>query len=238
MTELLISEITLMGSGFCVIGLDRKGQSCCSVRPLPPRGNAWQRFPFIRGDRLCFRLSFIPAATPHVEDRVSTGILGKAGHVPEGDLVAHLRQAELTENLGSLFNCTVHENPWGSGVYVEPNAASRSICGCNVQNVRFQVFPDAVRATVLLPSGEALRDLPLVDRDWNEFIRRVFQETTGANRLQRINRFFNGVIAERVLNNSNRFARIGLSRKHYEKHWLMLDSLFPLPQQNWLHQHP
>lgn len=227
-----------MGSGFCVIGLDRKSQSCCSIRPLPPRGNAWQPFPFIRGDILCFRLSFIPPATPHVEDRVSTGILRKAGHVAEGELVAHLRQAELAENLGRLFNCSVHENPGGSGVYVEPNAASRSICGCDVPNVRFQVFPDAVRVTVLLPSGEALRDLPLVDRDWNEFICRVVQETTGANRLQRINRFFNGVIAERVLNNSNRFVRIGLSRKHNEKHWLMLDSLFPLPQQNWLNQRP
>jgi len=230
MTELLISEITCMGPGFCVIGLEHTGQSCRSIRPLPPVGHAWQAFPFRRGDRLRFSLSHIPVGAPHVEDRVLARILEKTGSVGEGDLVAHLRRAEVAENLSGLFHCAVHENPRGSGIYVEPNAADRSVCGCELQNVKFQVIPPkTVRAALLLPSGEPLRNLPLVDRDWNESIRRIFHETAGANQLHRINRFLNGFIAEKLLNDSNRFARIGLSRPFKGTHWLMLDSLFPLP---------
>ena len=234
MKKLLISEITRMGPGFCVIGLEHEGQAFRSLRPLPPRVNAWRTFPHKRGDILQFYLSTIPNSSPHVEDRFSTGVLGKASEVSEGDLVNYLRQAERAEELKYLFQCPVRENPGGSGMYVEPNSGSRSICGCDLQNIRFRVFPRAVRATLLLLSGETLRDLPLVDRDWNEFIERALQQAPGANRLQRLHRFLNETLATRVLADPKRFARIGLSRLHNKKHWLMLDSLFPLPQPAWL----
>ncbi len=236
MTKLLISDITLMGAGFCVIGLEDQAESLRSIRPLPPGGNAWSRFPYRRGDVLDFDLSFIPIARPHLEDRRSSGSLRKAGQVSEADLVGYLRKAEMAEDLQGLFHCGVRENVRGSGIYVEPEEVSRSICGCPVQNIRFQLLPDAVRATLLLPSGETLRDLPVVDRDWNEFIRRVLQETVGANQLHRTNRLLNGQAAERVLNAGNRLARIGLTRLFNDKHWLMLDSLFPLPEPGWINQ--
>ncbi len=225
-----------MGPGFCVIGLERQGQSFCSVRPLPPWGNAWLVFPYQRGDILQFLFSSIPTVSPHVEDHPSSGVLGKAGQVSEADLVGYLHKAETSENLRGLFKCVINENTKGSGVYVEPDTALRSICGCKVLNVRFQLFPEAVRVTLLLPSGEILRDLSVVDRDWNEYIARVLQKITGANRLDRANRFLNLVMAEYLLNDANPFARIGLTRLHNEKHWLMLDSLFPLPRIAWFDQ--
>ena len=238
MNKLLITDITCMGRGFCVIGLEQVGPAFRSIRPLPARGNAWRRFPYNRGDILHFLLSSLPTAAPHVEDRASTGALAKAGQLPEGDLVGFLRKAETAENISGLLQCTVRENVRGSGIYAEPNLASRSICGCGVQNIRFQVFPDAIRATLLLPSGETLRDLPVVDRDWTGFIRQILRKISGANRLQRANRFLNNLMMERMLNSPNQFARIGLTRLHNEKHWLMLDSLFPAPRVTWLDQLP
>ncbi len=234
MTKLLISDITRMRRGFCVIGLEHKGYVLRSIRPLPPTGNAWRRFPYKRGDVLQFLLSALPTAVPHVEDSASTGIMGKTSQLPEGDLVGYLRRAEVAENARGLFACHVHENVRGSGIFVEPNLASRSICGCEVQNIRFQLFPEAIRATLLLPSGETLRDLPVVDRDWVGFIRRVSRKIAGANRLQRANRFLNGRMMERLFTDTNQFARIGLTRLHNNRHWLMLDSLFPSPQITWL----
>ncbi len=236
MRKLLISDITIMGRGYCVIGLEHREHWFRSVRPLPPRANSWARFPYRRGEILHFLLSLLPTEGPHKEDRPSTGVLGKAGQVSEKDLVGYLRRAEVAENLSDLFGCAVHENPRGSGIYVEPNQGARSICGFEMRNIRIQLFPDAVRATLLLPSGEPLRDLPVVDRDWIEFIGRLLQKTTGVNRLQRANHYLNVGVPEKVLNDPNRFVRIGLTRLHNKKHWLMLDSLFPLPQMTWLNE--
>ncbi|PYV18962.1 MAG: hypothetical protein DMG21_03335 [Acidobacteria bacterium] len=48
----------------------------------------------------------------------------------------------------------------------------------------------------------------------------------------------NGGIRKRVLESPNRFARIGLAgaKEGEEKCWLMLDSLFPQPEESWLAQ--
>jgi len=238
MAKLLITDITIMGPAFCVIGLEHTERSFHSIRPLPPRGNGWAHFPHGRGDVLSFLLSAWPAARPHTEDRPSTGILAREATVAETELVSYLRKAEISENLSGLFQCAVHENRHGTGIYVEPDAAARSICGCEIQNIRFQLFQDANRATISLCSGESLAGLPLVDRDWNAFIELAMRRMQGANRLLRVNRFLNKVLAEKVLNDSLRFARIGLTRLHNEKHWLMLDSLFPLPQKAWLDDLP
>lgn len=234
MTMLLITDITIMGTAFCVIGLEHVDCAFRSIRPLPPRGNGWAHFPYSRGEILRFALSTLPTEGPHTEDRPSTGVLARETVVAETELVSYLRKAEVSDNLCGLFRCVVHENRHGNGVFVEPKTSERSICGCEIQNIRFQLFMDANRATILMPSGESLAGLPLVDRDWNAFIELAMREITGANRLQRVNRYLNNLLVERVLSDPRRFARIGLTRLHNEKHWLMLDSLFPLPQAAWL----
>jgi len=235
LTELILSDITRMGQGYCVIGLERTENGCRSVRPLPPFTESWPApFPFHRGDAIQFDLYPVPVSRPHIEDRRSRGQPRVLRRTSEDELVACLRRAESTANLDGLFGCGVHENVRGSGMYVLPGQGQRSICGCDLNNVRFEFFPDEVRAMILLPSGVVLRDFPLVDRDWRNFIDRAFQQMAGANRLQRVQRFLNGKIAEMLLNTTNPFARIGLTRLHNDRHWLMLDSLFPLPRAAWL----
>lgn len=235
LTELILSDITRMGHGFCVIGLERSENGYRSVRPLPPFTDSWPApFPFHRGDVIQFDLYPVPVARPHMEDRRSQGPPRVLRRVSENELVAFLRQAECSAILDGLFGCGVQENVRGSGIYVLPGQGQRSICGCELNNVRFEVFPEEVRAMLLLPSGVVLRDFPLVDRDWRNFIDRTFEETAGANRRQRVQRFLNSKIAEILLNSTDPFARIGLTRIHNERHWLMLDTLLPLPQTTWL----
>lgn len=118
---------------------------------------------------------------------------------------------------------------------MKPEEAPRSICGCDFQNLRFRLYPDRVRAGLVMVSGETLRSLPVVDRDWNEFIERAVKQIGGANRLQRVQRFLNGRILEKILSSPDRLARIGLARPGPDGAcWLMLDSIFPLPQAGWL----
>lgn len=235
MTELILSDITRMGHGFCVIGLERTENGCRSVRPLPPFADSWPApFPFHRGDVIQFDLNPVPVTRPHIEDRRSRGQPKILRRVSENELVAFLRQAECSADLNGLFSCGVQENTRGSGIFVLPGQGQRSICGCEVNNVRFEIFPDEVRAMILLPSDVVLRDFPLVDRDWRNFIDSAFQRMAGANRLQRVQRFLNSKIAEILLSTADPFARIGLTRIHNERHWLMLDTLIPLPQTAWL----
>ncbi len=85
---------------------------------------------------------------------------------------------------------------------------------------------------VLLP-WEMTVDLPIVDRDWRGFIDRLIQRIEGANHLTRIKRFLNGSVKARLLDHPSRFLRLGLSRPYKERWWLMLDSLFPQPDEEW-----
>lgn len=236
MTDLIISEITLMRPGFCVIGLKRDDQSFRSLRPLPPFGNAWLSFPHRRGEILSFRLAGWPAAHPHSEDHISSGVLKKVGEVTEMELVRHLRQAEAADRVQNLFGCGVHQRRQGGNVCVEPGQGTRSICGCEFSNLRLELVGDHLRAALALPSGETLQDLPVVDRDWNEFVSSAQKRIAGANSVQRLNRFLRTSLMVHVLSEPDRFARIGLSRPFNGGCWLMLDSLFPLPQQAWLEE--
>ena len=238
MTELILSDITRMGPGHCIIGLERVGSAYRSVRPLPRFGNAWPKaFAHKRGERLQFSLSLGSLVQrPHVEDRPSTGAMTTVGAESEEVLVACLRQAELAETVKDLFGCNVHESPrGGAAVWIQPAEAIRSICGASFENVRFRIVGDRLRAALALPSGEALRSLPVVDREWNEFAEEVLRQTQGANQLQRVERFLNRTMQEKLLHSPVLFARIGLTRPDADGHcWLMLDSLFPEPQEEWL----
>jgi len=115
-----------------------------------------------------------------------------------------------------------------------PQEAKRSICGCETQNLRLEIYANELRATLALPSGEVLRDLPVVDRDWRDFIDAALSPTRGANRRARLDRFLNSQFHHKIMSCPHHFIRFGLTRPYHDYCWLMLDTLFPLPRLEWL----
>jgi hypothetical protein len=236
MNKLLITEITRMGPAFCVIGLQHENDRIQSIRPVPSFSNGWQHFPHRRGDILECALTPFPGAKPHVEDRVSTRGFKKLSAVTEAETVAYLRKSELARSMPDLFGCPIHENKKGSGLHAYPQEARRSICGCETQNLRLEICANELRATLALPSGEVLRDLPVVDRDWRDFVEAALAETRGANRTARLERFLNSHFHHKIMSCPHHFIRLGLTRPFHDLCWLMLDTLFPLPNPEWLQE--
>ncbi|HXY26429.1 MAG TPA: hypothetical protein VEI73_17380 [Candidatus Acidoferrum sp.] len=236
MTKLLITEITRMGPALCVIGLQREKETIQSVRPVPSSANGWMYFPHERGEVLECSLVPFPAVKPHVEDRVSTQGFRKAAVIPETEIVTWLRKAEISSSLSGLFGCAVHENKKGSGLNVMPGEAQRSICGCDTQNIRLELCANELRATLVLSSGEVLRDLPVVDHNWRGFVEKALGPERGANRLGRLERFLNSQFHYKILSCPHHFIRLGLTRPYHDVCWLMLDTLFPLPKPEWLEE--
>lgn len=245
-TRLLITEITRMGEAFCVIGLQTDGDRIHSLRPVLSGG--WKQFRHRRGDVIEFSLLPTPGEPPHVEDRRSTRDLRRRGSVDEPDVVNYLRKAECADCLRDLFECSIYANERGSGAYALPREARRSISGFETQNLGLKLLGNklqngvekpVVRAAVGLPSGEVLQDLPVVDRDWLDFIDAALAETRGANRPARLERFLKLKFHYKVMSCPHHFARIGLTRRYREQGnacWLMLDTLFPLPKTEWLEE--
>lgn len=240
MTELLISDITLMQRGLCVIGLERKNENCHSLRPIPPNSTAWKRFPYRRTDRVAFSLRAQPAVAPHIEDRIALNDR-KLGSVTEVELVSYLRRAEVASSVKELFGCGVHPSPRGGpSVYASPSAAKRSICGCEINSVSFsfRFFPEAIRVALALKSRETLDSLPVVDAQWRDFAG-VFakQIRDQADTRSKLQRYFDSFVRNQIMSSPIRFARIGIARPDREGLcWLMLDSLFPLPNERWLEE--
>jgi hypothetical protein len=238
----MLSDITLMGPGYCVIGLEKgEGGSFRSVRPLPPWGFAWREpFPFARGDRVRFHVSRTPVSSPHVEDLKSQGLSRAENPLGEDQLVACLRKAEMANNLQDLFGCGVQTSDRGGrALWVNPDEAGRSICGCEYDNFRFRVFPEpqgySLRAELVTACNERISSIPVVDRDWNRFVAKLVARIQRADPLPLAERFLNRTLAEKIVASPLRFARIGLPRPREGRQcWLMLDSLFPQPQEAWL----
>jgi hypothetical protein len=236
MSELILSEITRMGPGFCIIGLEAASIGYRSIRPLPRYGWAWPAsLPHRRGWRVQCQLVSVSVPPPHVEDRTSSGTLRKLGELAEEGLVCCLRQAEVADHIRDLFGCLLENNRSGRGFFAEPNEASRSICGAELQNLRFLRQDEEIRAELLLRDGGRLR-LPLVDAVWKEFLEQTLNQITGANKEQRANKFLSSSLPRRLLDHPALFARIGLTRPFMGKCWLMLDSLFPQPRVEWLEE--
>jgi hypothetical protein len=235
MSKLLITEITRMGPAFCVIGLQREKEKIQSVRPIAPTGG-WMHFPYVRGDILECSLVSVSPAKPHIEDRLATQGFRKSAGISEPEVVTWLRKAEFSQSLSGLFGCAVHENKTGSGLYVVPGEAQRSICGCETQNLRMELCAGELRATLVLVSGEVLRDLPVVDHNWRGFIDRALATDRGANRVHRLERFLNSQFHYKVLSCPHHLIRLGLTRPYNGVCWLMLDTLFPLPKSEWLEE--
>jgi hypothetical protein len=236
MTKLLITEITRMGPAFCVIGLQHEKERIQSIRPVPAFRNGWPHFPHQRGDILECALAPSPAAKPHIEDRVATRAFEKSSTVAEAETVSYLRKAEMANSLADLFCCAIHENKNGAGLRAMPQEAKRSICGCDTQNLRLELVANELRATLALPSGEVLRDLPVVDRDWRDFIDAALAPSRGANLVARLERFLNSQFHYKIMSCPHHFIRLGLTRPYHEYCWLMLDTLFPLPRFEWLEE--
>jgi hypothetical protein len=236
MTKLLITEITRMGPAFCVIGLQREKEKIRSVRPVTATANSWLHFPYHRGDVLQCDLAPFQGSKPHIEDRVSTSGFEKESTVPEREVVTYLRKAEVAGSLPELFGCVLHENKNGSGLFAKPPEARRSVCGTVTQNLRLELCANELRATLALSSGEVLRDLPVVDRDWRDFIEAAVSVGRGANRLARLERFLNSQFHYKVLSCPYHFIRLGLTRPYHDLCWLMLDTLIPLPRHDWLEE--
>jgi hypothetical protein len=236
MTKLLITEITRMGPAYCIIGLQREKEKVQSIRPVPSTSHGWMHFPYHRGDVLECALAPFPGVKPHVEDRLSTRGFAKATEVGEPETVGFLRKAEEAESLPELFGCAIRENKKGSGLFVQPGEAKRSICGCGTQNLRMEFCGNELRTTVVLSSGEVLRDLPVVDRDWRDFMDAALSPARGANRLHRLERFLNSQLHYKLLSCPHHYVRLGLTRPFHEVCWLMLDTLFPLPKSEWLEE--
>lgn len=242
MPELILSDITVMGAGYCVIGLERLcADSYRSVRPMPPWGFAWREpFRFKRGDGATVQLRPTNVVPPHVEDRQSTGLKSNGQQCDEEQLVECLRKAEVSADLGNLFGCRIQSGSQaGRALWVNPAEAARSICGCEHVNVRFRLFPEPegfnLRGDMVLSSEERISSIPIVDREWRRFVSQLVRRVQRSNPLPLVERFLNRSITMKLLSVPVRFARIGLPRpRGDERSWLMLDSLFPQPQETWL----
>ncbi len=240
--EIVLSDITVMGAGYCVIGLEQTSPDAYrSVRPMPPRGFAWREpFPFRRGDCVRFRPAPVQATRPHTEDLKSSGLIATGRSLNEPELMACLWKAEVSRDLEHLFGCAVQVSQrGGSAVWVNPADAARSICGCTYKNLRFRIFPEPegfnLRAEIVLNSNERLSSIPIVDREWRRFATQVVQRVSRSDRLPFSERFLNKLVQTKLLLMPYRFARIGLPRPRSDQQcWLMLDSLFPQPDDSWL----
>lgn len=233
-SKLLITEITYMGALFCVIGLQRSDSGIRSIRPVSPNFHGWRYFPYRRGDILQCELAQVPGSAPHLEDRFCSAGFQKKASIAEAETVGYLRQAECAGALQELFGCVLYENRRGSGFYAKPYSAKRSICGTETANLQLELCGGELRATAALRSGEVLRDLPVVDRDWLDFVQAALAPPRGPNRQARLERFLNSQFHYKVLSCPHHYVRLGLTRPYKDVCWVMLDTLFPLPSSEWL----
>jgi len=241
MPELILSDITVMRQGYCAIGLESIGSDRFrSVRPMPPTGYAWRDpFPYKRGDRVRFTPIAGMASAPHLEDQPCAGLELTRGPLNEAQLIDALGRAEVAVDLEHLFDCELRASPRGGrAVWVSPTEAVRSICGCEYRNIWFRVYAEpggfTLRAQLSLGVNERLESIPIVDRDWRRFVAGTIQKSGGLAQTSEAQRLLNYAVRPRLLASPQRFVRIGLPRPDEDGLcWLMLDSLFPEPNEPW-----
>lgn len=236
MTELILSDITRMAGGHCIIGLQKAGQRYQSIRPLPPSGNAWPSdFPHHRGAVLMFELSRIQAVRPHVEDHKSTGVLGSTREVSETELLNCLHQAEVANSVVDLFGGPIRPGA-RHGAHLHAPKGMRSICGAQASHIRLKCEASDVRASIAFAWGESLADLPLVDRSWCTFLKAIQHRMTGAHRQRRLNLY----LEKKLSDYTQFFVRLGLTRPYPPKFGrcqVMLDTILPMPRKSWVDEY-
>jgi hypothetical protein len=238
--ELILSDITVMGQGYCVVGLEKTSSgSFRSIRPMPPRyGYAWPR-PFKRGEAVYTRLRTLSIKPPHTEDHQSDGLRNTGKTLDEAELVAALKQAEVAITLEEMFGCEVQPPHSRGNCWVSAGLGRRSICGVALKNIYFQIYEEPrrvrLRAHVSSGGGQRLNGLPVVDHEWVTFLTRLIEYFGERDAVARAQKFLNGSVRRSVMNSPLSFARIGLARGIKDSRcWLMLDSLFPQPKEFWL----
>jgi hypothetical protein len=242
MAELILSDITIMGPGYCVIGLEQvaprfigaavpggnertqdlknESRAACyrSVRPFPSWGFAWRDpFPFKRGDRVRCQLRQVTGLKPpHVEDQKSSGLIAIGASLTEDELLKCLKLSEVSSSLAGLFGCEITSASDWAPSWVNGGAGARSICGCQFRNIRFSVTQEpnrlTLRAYLVLPSGERRNNVPVVDREWKRFLEELMGRLESTEALAKAKRILNGPIRMKLLHSPNRFARLGLAR--------------------------
>jgi len=241
MAEVILSDITIMRDGYCVIALEQVApDEFRSVRPSPLWGFAWRPpFPHRRGDHVeCDLRPRTGAHPPHLEDLQPGELKATGRKTAEMDLIRCLRHAEFAENLQDLFGADLHTSG-GGNAWVMASEATRSICACRYKSIWFQLIHNAaglrLRAKLGLYSGESLRSAPVVDMEWQRFIEAVFPRGIRPGEIQAATKDFNRALYPHLRNAMRSYSRIGLAREDDAgKCWLMLDSLFPQPQKDWL----
>src|SRR5204863_9731972 len=115
-----------------------------STRPVPPRDFASQQtFPFKRGDSIYYAPVPTVARRPHIEDQQCNGLQPSDRSLGEDELAECLRKAEFSSTLEHLFGCQPQSSSVGGrAVWVNPQEARRSICGCEDDNIRFRLFAE------------------------------------------------------------------------------------------------
>jgi hypothetical protein len=242
MRELILSDITEMGTGQCIVGLEQVGKnSYRSVRPLPRVRFAWPvELSCRRGSFARFEPVPTSAVRPHIEDQNTQGLTLTGEPLGEDELVDLLQHAETSENTERLFGCGLYSDQLGGNSWVPPASATRSICGCGYTNMRFRTYVDGDKvrlvAMLALPSGEVLHSLPVVDWVWRQFLAALMQRGPKRPARRELDAVFNKSVRARVMDSPAHFVRIGLPRPKLDesKCWLMLDSLFPQPDFTWL----
>ena len=242
MSELILSDITIMGEGYCVIGLELEADgSVRSVRPRPPTAFAWREpFQFRRGDAVECRLKPPPQVRlPHKEDMDTFGLQSTPKKISHPELVRLLQKAERASALEEFFGCAPQRDHPKGNFWVREAEGTRSICGCRFVNAYFEVYADqrwSLRARLLAEGNQRFNTLPVVDREWVRFLNSVVKLYKGADQREQVKRHINRVTYPKFMRSPLKFARIGLARANQGKCWLMLDSLFPQPEESWLAQ--
>lgn len=157
-TELILSEVTRMRGGYCVIGLQPSASGYRSVLPLPPKGFSWtDRFIFPRGSRLRFDLLDRATNPLHVEDRASVDFPAKVEHISESDCVApfaiHQSNPRLVELFARKTGVLISEDALVAKARGSLGSATWGVALCEAV-LRFGRTPRTVRgATFLGPVG-------------------------------------------------------------------------------------
>ncbi len=139
------------------------------VRFLPPP-TAGYIFPITAA--MCCNATSLPSQAPGPMSKIAS----RRANFKKNPPFPNRRSSSTCAKQKSRILCRIYSIAFsmkistGSGLFAIPLDPRRSICGTETKNLRLEPCANELRATLALSSGEVLRDLPVVDRDWRDFI--------------------------------------------------------------------